>query len=533
MFKVLISDPLSDEGIQALLEAPDVEVIRQTGLSEDELIDIIGDFDALLVRSQTKVTKNVIEHAKNIKIIGRAGVGVDNIDLTAATENGIIVVNAPDGNTISTAEHTFSMLMSLARKIPQAYFKLKNNVWDRKSFVGVELNGKTLSIIGLGRIGAEVAKRAKGFNMKVYAYDPFLTPERAEKMGIQNATLEEAIQVADFITVHTPLIKETKHLISYDQFKMMKDGVHILNCARGGIINEDALYEAIVNKKVAGAALDVFEEEPAVNHPLLELNEVIATPHLGASTVEAQENVAIDVSLEVLHVLRGESFKNAVNLPSVPAHIMQKVQPYFHLSEHLGSFLAQLAVGAIQEVNITYTGELTDLDVAPLTRNVIKGMLSHHLGAEQVNYVNAPFLAKQRDISISEQKKSSSKGFTNLITVAVKTTQEERSVSGTLLNGYGARIVKVDNYSVDVTPQGHLIYIRHHDRPGVIGRVGTLLGSHDVNIATMQVGRADVGGDAIMILTVDKPVSANVQDHLGELSEIDKVTEIDILGPNA
>lgn len=529
MYKVLISDQLSDEGIQALLDAPDVEVVRQTGLTEEELIEIIGEYDALIVRSQTKVTKNVIDHAHKLKIIGRAGVGVDNIDLTAATENGIIVVNAPDGNTISTAEHTFSMLMAIARKIPQAYLKLKNNVWDRKSFIGVELNGKTLSIIGLGRIGTEVAKRAKAFNMTVYAHDPFLTPERAEKLGVHYASLDEAIRVADFITVHTPLIKETKHLISYEQFKMMKDGVHILNCARGGIINEDALYEAIVNKKVAGAALDVFEEEPAINHPLLELDEVIATPHLAASTVEAQENVAIDVSQEVLNVLRGKSFKNAVNLPSVPAHIMQKVQPYFHLSEHLGSFLAQIAVGALEEIQITYTGELADLDVAPLTRNVVKGILAHHLGAQQVNYVNAPFLAKQRDISISEQKESSSKGFTNLITVAVKTTQESRSVSGTLLNGYGARIVKIDNYSVDVTPQGHLMYILHHDRPGVIGRVGTLLGSHDVNIAAMQVGRTDVGGDAIMIITVDKPVAPNVQDHLGELSEVQKVTEINLL----
>lgn len=529
MYKVLISDPLSNEGIQALLEAPDVEVVRQTGLSEEELIDIIGDFDALLVRSQTKVTRNVIEHAKKLKIIGRAGVGVDNIDLEAATEHGIIVVNAPDGNTISTAEHTFSMLMALARKIPQAYLKLKNQVWDRKSFIGVELNGKTLSIIGLGRIGTEVAKRAKAFNMTVYAYDPFLTPERAEKLGVHfAATLEEAIKVADFITVHTPLIKETKHMISHEQFKLMKDGVLILNCARGGIIDEQALYEAIVNKKVAGAALDVFEEEPAINNPLLELDEVIATPHLGASTVEAQENVAIDVSQEVLNVLRGKPFKNAVNLPSVPAHIMQKVQPYFHLSEHLGSFLAQIAIGAIKEVNITYTGELSDLDVAPLTRNVVKGILAQHLGSEQVNYVNAPLLAKQRDITINEQKQSSSKGFTNLITVSVKTTQEERSVSGTLLNGLGPRIVKIDNYSVDVVPQGHLIYIRHHDRPGVIGRVGTLLGSHDVNIAAMQVGRTDVGGDAIMILTVDKQASRNVLDHLGELSEIQKVTEVNL-----
>ncbi|WP_025027721.1 phosphoglycerate dehydrogenase [Caldalkalibacillus mannanilyticus] len=527
-YKILISDPLSDDGIQALIDAPDVEVVRQTGLSEEELIEIIGEYDALVVRSQTKVTPAIIEHAKKLKVVGRAGVGVDNIDLPAATQHGVVVINAPDGNTISTAEHTFSMLMSLARRIPQAYHKLKNQVWDRKSFVGVELNGKTLGIVGLGRIGTEVAKRAKGFNMKVVAFDPYLTPEKAEKLGIQGASLDEVLAAADFITVHTPLIKETKHIISYDQFNKMKDGVHILNCARGGIINEDALYEAIKNKKVAGAALDVFEEEPATNHPLLDLPEVIATPHLGASTVEAQENVAIDVSIEILHVLRNEPFKNAVNLPSIPAHVLKKVEPYFHLSERLGSFIAQLSVGAHQELLVSYSGDLNDVDVAPLTRNIVKGILSYHLGNE-VNYVNAPHIAKQRELTITEQKTSSSKGFTNLITVTLKTNQETRIVSGTLLNGYGAKIVKVDSYVVDVSPNGHIIYIRHNDRPGVIGRVGTLLGSHEVNIGTMQVGRADVGGDAIMMLTVDKPVAPDVLDHLGELSEVMNVTEIDLI----
>jgi D-3-phosphoglycerate dehydrogenase len=527
-YKILISDPLSDDGIQSLLDAEDVEVVRQTGLSEDELVQIIGDYDALVVRSQTRVTKNVIKHAKKMRVIGRAGVGVDNIDLSAATEHGIVVINAPDGNTISTAEHTFSMMMALARRIPQAFLKLKDHVWDRKSFVGVELNGKTLGIVGLGRIGSEVAKRAKAFNMKVIAFDPFLTPERAEKMGIEGLPLNDVLKQADFITIHTPLLKETKYMISYKQFEMMKDGVYILNCARGGLIEEEALYQAIVNKKVAGAALDVFEEEPATHHKLLELAEVIATPHLAASTIEAQENVAIDVSNEILHVLRNEPFKNAVNLPSIPADVMKKVAPYFHLGEHLGTFIAQLASGAAREVIVSYSGELTEFDTSPLTRNVLKGLLTWHLG-EQVNYVNAPHLAKQREVSITEHKSASNKGFTNLITVQIKTNEETRSVSGTLLNGYGPRIVKVDNYTVDVTPQGFLLYIRHNDKPGVIGRVGTLLGQHDVNIATMQVGRADVGGDAIMMLTVDKQVSDQVMDLLCELNEIMTVSEIDII----
>lgn len=525
-FKILICDPVSDDGIQSLLQADDVEVIRQTGVTEQQLNEIIGEFHALIVRSQTQVTKELLAHATNLKVIGRAGVGVDNIDLPAATEQGIIVVNAPDGNTISTAEHTLSMLMALARRIPQAYLKLKQNVWDRKSFVGVELSGKTLGIVGLGRIGAEVAKRAKAFNMQVVAYDPFLTVERAEKLGIHAGTLNDVLAAADFITVHTPLLKETKHMISTEQFAIMKDGVHILNCARGGIIDEDALYQAILSKKVAGAALDVFEIEPAVNHPLLELPEVIATPHLGASTFEAQENVAIDVSQEVLNILRDQPFKNAVNLPAVPGHIMKKVQPYFPLSASIGSFLAQLTLGAPQEIEIKYSGDF-DFDVAPITRNVIKGLLEYHLG-HQVNYVNAPHLAKMREIAIHEQKTSTSKGFTNLLTVKLKTNQETRSISGTLLNGLGPRIVKVDSYSVDVVPKGHLIYVSHQDKPGVIGRVGTLLGSHDVNIATMQVGRADLGGAAIMMLTVDKPVAADVLDHLGELDEVVNVTEIDL-----
>jgi D-3-phosphoglycerate dehydrogenase len=525
--KVLVSDPVSAEGLNLLKEADDIEVEEKTGLTEDELVNIIGEYDALIVRSQTQVTAKIIEHADRLKVIGRAGVGVDNIDISAATAKGIMVVNAPDGNTISTAEHTFSMLMALARKIPQAYLKLKQHVWDRKAFVGVELNEKTLGIIGLGRIGTEVAKRAKAFNMKVIAYDPYLTPDKAEKLGIQSGSLDDVIQSADFITVHTPLLKETKHMISTEQFKRMKDGVYLLNCARGGIIDEDALYEAIISGKVAGAALDVFEEEPATHHRLLELDQVIATPHLGASTKEAQINVAIIVCQEILNAFKGLPVKNAVNLPSIPAHLLTKLEPYFLLSEQLGSFAAQAVKGAVKEINISYAGELADVDVSPLTRKVIKGVLSYHLG-QDVNDVNAPYLAKQRDVVINEQKTSTSGGFTNLINVELLTTDQKKRVSGTLLNGYGARIVKVDHYSIDVEPKGHLIYVHHNDRPGVIGRVGTLLGNYDINIATMQVGRSDIGGDAIMMLSVDKPASKEVLDQLGKMPEIKSVTEIDL-----
>lgn len=527
MYKVLISDPLSEFGIQKLLDAPDVEVVQKPGLSPSDLLAEIGEYDALLVRSQTQVTQEVLAAGKKLKAVGRAGVGVDNINLNAATETGIVVINAPDGNTISTAEHSFAMLMSLARNIPQAHKKLTDGTWDRKNFQGVELNKKVLGIIGMGRIGSEVAKRAKAFNMKVIGFDPFLTEERAKKLGIISGSVADIVREADFITVHTPLTKETRYILSTNEFANMKDGVRVINCARGGIIDEKALYEAILTGKVAGAALDVFEQEPPVDNPLIGLPQVVVTPHLGASTIEAQENVAVDVSEELLKILRGEAFKNAVNLPSIPAHILEKVQPYFELGEKLGNFLAQATVGALQEVTITYSGELTEVDISPLTRTILKGVLAFRLG-EEVNYVNAPHLAKIRDITVNEQKSSHNRGFTNLITLELKTNLQTRTVAGTRLNGYGARIVKIDGYGIDVAPEGQLLYIHHNDRPGVIGRVGTILGTNEVNIATMQVGRRDVGGDAIMLLTVDKALSAELLDTLGELGEIKSVTQIEI-----
>jgi D-3-phosphoglycerate dehydrogenase len=527
MFKVLVSDAISDLGLQKLTEAEDVEVVKRTGLTEAELVQMIGEYDALLVRSQTQVTANIFAAASRLKVVGRAGVGVDNIDLQAATERGVIIINAPDGNTISTAEHSFAMIMAIARSIPQAHKKTTDGVWDRKTFVGVELRNKILGIIGMGRIGSEVAKRAKAFGMEIIAFDPFLSEERAEKLGVKLGSVPDVIRQADFITVHTPLTKETKHLISHKEFKQMKDGVRIVNCARGGIIDEKALYDAIVSGKVAAAGLDVYEVEPPIDNPLFKLPQVVATPHLGASTVEAQENVAIDVSDEVLHILRAEPFKNAVNLPPVPADLLKKLQPYFVLGEKLGLFLSQVTVGSVQQIKVTYSGELSEVDTAPLTRNIVKGVLSYHLGPE-VNTVNSMHLAKVRDIEIIIEKSTASKGFTNLITATLQSNREEKSVSGTLLNGYGTRIVKVDQFPIDVAPEGHLLLVSHTDRPGVIGRVGTVLGSNEVNIATMQVGRKIIGGSAIMLLTVDKPVPSHVLDSMGDIQEINSVTQIDL-----
>lgn len=527
MFKVLVSDPISDLGISLLVEASDITIDKKTGLSEDELVAIIDEYDALLVRSQTRVTERIMTAGKNLKVIGRAGVGVDNIDLEAATKRGIIVINAPDGNTITTCEHTFAMMMALARHIPQAYMKTVSGVWDRKSFVGVELRNKVLGVLGMGRIGSEVAARAKAFGMEVYGYDPFLTQERADKQGVRLASVEDIIRDADFITVHTPLTPETRHMIGKEQLARIKPGVRIVNCARGGIIDEQALVEAIDAGRVAGAAFDVFEEEPpAQEHPFLKHPKIIVTPHLGASTVEAQENVAIDVSEQLLHILRGEAFKNAVNMPPVPADILSKLEPYFTLGKKLGSFVSQLAHGPVQEIAVSYAGDLADVDTQPLTRRIVEGVLAHHLGADQVNVVNAMHLAKTRGVNIVITQTHASKGFTNQFSVTLRTDIEERLVSGTQLNGFGSRITQIDGFSVDLEPQGHVLLISHEDKPGIIGRVGTLLGNNDINIATMQVGRKLAGGAAIMVLGVDKDVNKEVLKQLTDLPDLRKAKVI-------
>ena len=526
---VFIADPLSDDGIQPLRDETDLNlnIIIDTGLTQAQLIEKIADVHVLLVRSQTTVTREVIQAAKNLKLIGRAGVGVDNIDLNAATEYGIIVVNAPDGNTNSAAEHTIAMMTSLARHIPQAYNTLKNGKWDRKSYVGVELKNKVLGVVGFGRIGVEVAYRAKGSRMNVMAYDPFLSDERAEELGVTKATVDEICCEADFITVHTPLLPETKNLINKDKFAIMKDGVRIINCARGGIINEDDLYEAIIAGKVAGAALDVFVEEPATEHKLLTLSQVIATPHLGASTIEAQESVAIDVSNDIIKFFKTGIVTNPVNMPSIPKEKLAQVEPFFALTEKLGKFLIQVTEGNIKELNISYAGDVANYDVRPLTANAIKGLLSKNHGTH-VNDVNARYLAERIGIKINEHKTTTAKGFTNLVTVEIKTNTETHTVAGTLLNGLGARIVKVEGFVVDVKPEGNYLYIKNQDKPGSIGRVAMELAESNINIATMQVGRDYIGGSAIMMLGIDQYVSAENLFAVNKLENIDEVRAIQL-----
>jgi D-3-phosphoglycerate dehydrogenase len=523
-FRVLVSDPISEQGLAALRQAPEVELDIKTDLKPEELLSIIGDYDALLVRSQTKVTADVIQAGKRLRAIGRAGVGVDNIDVAAATSRGVIVINAPDGNTISTCEHTFAMMMAMARKIPQAHGVLKGGTWDRKSFVGVELRGKTLGILGFGRIGTEVAKRALAFGMRVLAFDPFLTEERAEAIGVAMASVDEIVETADFITVHTPLTKDTKHLLSTEQFARMKDGVRILNCARGGIIDEAALVEALRSGKVAAAALDVFEEEPPVNNPLLDFENVIVTPHLGASTAEAQINVAIDVAKELLHLLKGEPFRNAVNMPSLSAEAMKTVGPYLTLAEKLGTLVASLSGSQdpALKIEITYFGTLAEQNTDPLTRSVLKGLLAHHHG-EEVNYVNAPFLADQNRIKVEEIKTSRHSVYANLLRVTLTTQRGSYSAAGTRIADLGSRIVQIDSFKVDLEPQGVLLLARNIDRPGMIGKVGTLLGERDINIGSMKVGRQETQGEALMVLAVDR---APDESTLRAMEQIDGILSV-------
>lgn len=518
-FRILVSDPLAEEGLEILRRECTVDV--KTDLKEDQLVSILGDYDALLVRSGTEVTARVIEGGKKLRFIGRAGAGVDNIDMDAATRKGIIVANAPEGNTLAATEHTMAMMLSLARSIPQANASLKKKEWKRSKFMGVELNEKTLGIVGLGRIGREVAKRALALGMHIVGYDPFISRERASQMGIEALSLEELFKVSDFITVHTPLIKETKHIVNSRSIATMKDGVRIINCARGGIIDEKALCDAIRSGKVAGAALDVFEEEPPLSSPLLELDQVITTPHLGASTVEAQQNVAVSIAKQCLSVLKGGSARNIVNAPIVPAEHADVIEPFAILAHKMGRFLTQMVGGRVEKVELIYSGELAALgnNTRFITLMAIKGLLDPILQVP-INIVNAEFIAKERGISISETTTPDGGGFKSLVTIRVKTDIMEETMSGTVFYKGRSRIVAIGGYTMDMIPEGYVIVSRHLDKPGVIGRASTILGKGNVNIAGMQVGRIKPGEEAIMVLNVDSEVSPDMMDEIRSMTGI-------------
>lgn len=524
--KVLVCDPVSEMGINLLKGEPGVEVDVKLKLSEAELCAVVPDYHALVVRSETKITKKVLDAAQQLKVVGRAGVGIDNVDVEAATLKGIVVVNTPDGNTFSAAEHTMGMMLALSRHIPQADQSLRQGQWNRSKYIGVELRGKTLGIIGFGKIGTEVGKRSKAFGMQILAYDPYVTKEAAQRAGVELVDLDTLLKESDFITVHMPLTKETKHMIGKKQIVKMKDGVRILNVARGGLIDEKALYEAILGKKVAGAALDVYEQEPQTESPFFALPEVIVTPHLGASTKEAQVNVAVDVAHEILRVLRGEPVQNAVNIPFIKPELMSVVKPYAILTEKLGKLAANLAEGPIDEIEISYLGEIAELDLSSLTNTFLKGLLRPFLH-EAVNYVNAPLVAKQRGIRVKEIKSSKAEDYTSQIRVSVKGNGKwHRSCAGTVFKNDAQRILRIDQFSLDIQPIGNLVIIMHRDRPKLVGQVGMVLGGYDINIAGMQLSREKAGGKALMALTVDQPVGPEVMEEISRIADVTNATYV-------
>jgi D-3-phosphoglycerate dehydrogenase len=524
--KVLAMDKTAEEGLKLIREAG-IEVDSKAGLSEDELVKIIPEYDALIVRSETKVTPKIIEAGKNLKIMGRAGVGVDNIDLPTATKNGVIVVNSPEGNTVAAAEHTWAMLLSMARSIPQAHLKLKGGVWDKKSFKGVEVLNKTLGVIGLGKIGRRVASYALGMGMRVIASDPFVTAEYAKGLGVELKSVDEVLKESDFITFHVPKTKETANMINAETIAKMKKGVRLVNVARGGIVDEKALYEALKSKQVAAAALDVFEKEPCESNPLFELDNIVVTPHLGASTVEAQVNVAIDVAEQIVEVLKGGAARSAVNIPSMKPELIAPVRPFMGIAEKLGTLAAQLVKGAISKVEVEYSGEIADQNVSPLTTTVLKGLLTPMLDVK-VNFVNAPLVARERGIELVESKSKESKDFANLITLRVKSEKETREVGGTIFAGVGDRLVLIDGFRVDAVPYGYMLILSNIDKPGMIGKVGTFLGQHNINIAAMDVGRMKIGEKAVMALNVDNPISDKILQELTKIEGIFGATLVKI-----
>lgn len=526
--KVLVSDKLSPKGVEIFEKAKGIEVEVKTKLSPEELKSIIGEYDGLVIRSATKVKPDIIEAADRLKVIGRAGSGLDNVDLPAASKKGIVVMNTPGGNTITTAEHAISMMLALSRKIPQATASMKSKKWEKSKFMGSEIYNKTLGIMGVGSIGSVVADRARGLRMNVIAHDPFLSPERADQLGVELVDLDDLVKRADYITIHVPKSKETIDLVNKELFSKMKDGVFLINCARGGIVNETDLCDAIKSGKVAGAALDVFEKEPPdSDNPLLEMDEVICTPHLGASTEEAQENVAVAIAEQMVDYLLNGTIMNAANVPSVDSEILATIRPYLDLAERLGSFQAQVISGGLEQVSIAYSGEAAALETAPITVSLLKGLL-YAILKEDVNYVNAPVIAKERGIKVVESTTSESEDFTSLITLKVKTSKEERLVAGTIFGKSDPWIVQVDQFRIEAVPDRYMLLFHTHDRPGVIGNIGTSLAQHSINISRMQFGREKIEGKSLLLLSTDDPVSDAIVEQLRKLPHVITLDSIEI-----
>lgn len=515
--KILVADPIAEEGVNLLRGAAEVDV--RIGLKPEELIAVIGDYQALAVRSETKVTAAVIEAGKQLQVIGRAGVGVDNIDVEAATRRGIVVVNAPSGNIIAAAEHTVALMLALARHIPQAHTSLKGGQWQRSRFMGIDVSKKILGIVGLGRVGSEVARRAQGLEMKVIAYDPFVSAEHAQAQGVELTSLEDLLKRSDFISVHTPLTEATKGMIGAKELALVKPTGRIINCARGGVVDEQALYEAVESGRLAGAAVDVFSQEPATDNILLKSDRIVVTPHLGASTAEAQVNVAIDVAEEIMAVLRGASTRYAVNLPLIAPEALTMLTPHMRLATFLGSLATQLAEGQLSAITVEYSGEIAQYDTRPLTAAIIKGLLEP-ISDQPINLVNASFIARSRGLRITEQKGMESENYSNLITLRVYTSAGTTTAAGTTMRSE-PHIVLVNGYWVDVPiSEGHWLFSDHLDRPGLIGAVGTLLGKADINISCMYVGRLKPRGKALMILGLDEPIPEEQRQQILAIPDI-------------
>lgn len=506
MPKVLVSDKLSPRAVDIFRERG-IEVDFKPGLTPAEQREIIGQYDGLAIRSATKATAELIEAATNLKVIGRAGIGVDNVDLKAATAHGVVVMNTPFGNAITTAEHAIAMMFALAREIPQANTSTHAGKWEKSKFMGVELTGKILGVVGCGNIGSIAADRALGLKMKVLAYDPFLSAERAVEIGVQKVTLEALLEQADFITLHTPLTDQTRNIIDAAAIARMKKGVRIVNCARGGLVDEAALKEALESGHVAGAAFDVFVEEPAKENALFGLPNFIATPHLGAATTEAQENVALQVAEQMSDYLLTGAVTNALNMPSVTAEEAPRLKPYMKLAELLGSFAGQLTESALKAVTIEYAGHVAELNTKPLTALALQGLLSPLMGS--VNMVNAPVIAKERDIAFTETRTLQAPEYQTLIRITVTTEKQTRTVAGTLL-GANPRVVEIKGIDIEAHLAPSMLYITNHDKPGLIGEMGKVLGDNGVNIATFHLGRIEAGGDAIALLEIDGEITADV-----------------------
>ena len=503
MPRVLISDQMSPKAAE-IFRARGVEVDEITGLSKDELIKIIGNYDGLAIRSSTKVTKDVLAAASNLKVVGRAGIGVDNVDIPAASALGVVVMNTPFGNSITTAEHAVALMFALARQLPEADASTQAGKWEKNRFMGVEVTAKTLGLIGAGNIGSIVADRALGLKMKVIAFDPFLTPERAEHMGVTKVTLDELLSHADFISLHTPLTDSTRNILSRENLLKCKPGVRIINCARGGLIDEAALKELLDSGHIAGAALDVFVEEPAKASPLFGTPNFVSTPHLGASTDEAQVNVAIQVAEQLSDFLLTGGVTNALNMPSLSAEEAPRLKPYMALAERLGSLVGQLDNEGIKSVRVEVEGAAAQLNLKPITAAVLAGLMRTH--SDTVNMVNAPYLAREREIEIAEVRHDRETDYHTLLRVTVTTASGPRTVAGTLFGNGKPRLTEIFGITVEADLAGDMLYIVNEDKPGFIGRLGTTLGGSDVNIGTFHLGRRDAGGEAVLLLSVDNAI---------------------------